>query len=102
MKQSTCPGGGPDSYRDGRRELRRVEMYFVYAIKSDERNYIYVGLTNDINRRLEEHNSGRNKTTKPYRPFKLIHKEELPDRKGARLREKYLKSGVGKEFLKSL
>ncbi len=44
-------------------------MYWVYAIKSLERQYIYVGLTNSLERRMEEHNQGYNKTTKPYKPF---------------------------------
>ncbi|WP_367389978.1 GIY-YIG nuclease family protein [Lewinella sp. LCG006] len=37
-------------------------MYFVYALKSHDRNYIYVGLTNNIDRRINEHNAGYNKT----------------------------------------
>ena len=77
-------------------------MYYVYAIKSYDRNYIYVGLTNDLHRRIKEHQKGYNKTTKAYRPFNLIYNEELNTREEARRREKYLKSGVGKEFLKSL
>ncbi|HVV39303.1 MAG TPA: GIY-YIG nuclease family protein [Candidatus Paceibacterota bacterium] len=76
-------------------------MYYVYAIKSSLRNYLYVGLTADIERRLSEHNKGRNKTTRPYRPFTLVYSEALSDRRSARSREKYLKSGVGKEFLKN-
>ena len=77
-------------------------MYYVYAINSQTRNYIYVGLTNNIVRRIEEHNNGSNKTTRPYRPFKLILTENYENRSEARLREKFLKSGVGKEFLKKL
>ena len=77
-------------------------MYFVYAIKSTIRNYIYIGITNDLSRRINQHNKGYNKTTKPYRPFKLIYKEKLSDRKEARIREKFLKSGIGREFLKKL
>jgi len=77
-------------------------MFYVYAIKSNIRNYIYVGLTNNIERRITEHNKGENKTTKPYKPFKLIYSEECETREKAREREKYLKSGIGKEFLKSL
>jgi len=75
--------------------------YHVYAIKSASRNYIYVGLTNNLARRIKEHNSGLNKTTKPYIPFLLIHSEIFETRNEARQREKYLKSGVGKEFLKT-
>jgi putative endonuclease len=76
--------------------------YYVYAIRSHSRNYIYVGLTDNLKRRLHQHNTGLNRTTKPYAPFNLIWSEAFPSRQEAREREKYLKSGVGKEFLKSL
>ena len=77
-------------------------MYYVYAIASLSRNYIYVGLTDNIDRRFVEHNTGKNKTTKPYLPFELIFTEEFETRKEARQKEKYLKSGIGKEKLKQL
>ena len=77
-------------------------MYYVYAIKSTERNYIYVGLTNNIDRRLHEHNSGYNKTTRPYAPYKVIYSESFETRKEARSKEKYLKGTTGKRFLRSL
>ncbi len=77
-------------------------MFYVYTISSEVKNYIYVGLTNNIERRLDEHNLGYNKTTKPYKPFKLILLEKYETRLEARAREKYLKSGIGKEFLKKL
>ena len=59
-------------------------------------------MTNDLERRIAEHNNGVNKSTKAYRPFKLIYSETFPDRISARAKEKYLKSGIGKEFLKML
>ncbi|NJN35387.1 MAG: GIY-YIG nuclease family protein [Saprospiraceae bacterium] len=62
---------------------------------------MYVGLTNNIPRRLSEHNEGKNKTTKPYAPFYLFYSEICSDRPTARLREIYLKSGAGKSYLKS-
>jgi putative endonuclease len=77
-------------------------MIIVYAIKSLSKNYIYVGMTNDSERRLIEHNNGENRSTKAYKPFVLIYCEEFPDRTTTRVKEKYLKSGIGKEFLKSL
>lgn len=77
-------------------------MFYVYAIKSINRNYIYVGLTNNIERRLQEHNNGENKSTKAYTPFFLFHSEVFATRNEARIREKKLKSGYGKEFLKQL
>jgi len=76
-------------------------MYTVYAIQSDNRNYIYVGLTNNLDRRLREHNRGYNKTTASYIPFLLLNDREFATRKEAREYEKYLKSGAGKEFLKN-
>jgi predicted GIY-YIG superfamily endonuclease len=46
-------------------------MWFVYIIKSLRYNFIYIGSTNDLQRRLEEHNSGISKSTFPYKPFEL-------------------------------
>jgi len=77
-------------------------MFTVYSIKSIDRNYIYVGLTNNIERRFNEHQKGQNKTTAPYRQFVLIYQENFPTRTEARKKEIYLKSGTGKEFLKQL
>ena len=86
--------------RQARRKLNA--MFFVYAISSEKRNYIYVGLTDNLERRISQHNSGKSKTTRPYAPFVLIHSEQFDTRMEARQREKYLKSGVGKEFLKKI
>ncbi|MGB3591737.1 MAG: GIY-YIG nuclease family protein [Nonlabens sp.] len=77
-------------------------MFTIYAIKSVHRNYIYVGLTADLTARLDRHNSGKNKTTAPYAPFILIYTEKTTTRTEARIREKYWKSGTGKEQLKKL
>lgn len=75
-------------------------MYSVYALRSLKRNYIYVGISNDIVRRVRQHNRGYNKTTRPYRPFKLIYTRNFESRIMARNHEKYMKSGAGKELLK--
>jgi len=82
--------------------IRSLRMFFVYAITSTKRKYLYVGLTADLKRRILEHNSGKNKTTRPYSPFELLYSESFPNRQSARKREKYLKSGAGKEFLKNI
>ena len=76
--------------------------YFVYAIASLERNYIYVGLTANVIQRVKTHQSKRNKTTKAYTPFCLIFTEKCQDRKQARIREKYWKAASEKRKLKVL
>ena len=75
---------------------------YVYAIKSKRDGRIYVGMAEDFERRLKEHNSGKTKSTKGFIPWELIFTERCVDRLNGRAREKYYKSGVGKEFLKSL
>jgi putative endonuclease len=77
-------------------------MFFVYALRSEKDGRIYVGFSSDLVKRLNEHNAGKTKSTKGFRPWILIYSEEIPTREMARKREKYLKSGAGKEFLKSL
>jgi len=79
-----------------------MDMIAVYAIKSLVDGRIYVGMTTDLTKRLKEHNMGKTRSTKGYRPWQLIYSESLTLRADARSREKYLKSGIGKEFLKSL
>ena len=75
-------------------------MFYVYAISSLNHNYIYVGMTQDLNNRIKRHNDGRERTTKFYKPYKLIFYEICKTRIQARQKEVYWKSGVGKEKLK--
>jgi putative endonuclease len=74
-------------------------MILVYVLQSEKDGRLYKGMTNDIKRRILEHNSGKHRSTKPYRPWKLIYSEEYETRAEARKREKYLKSGAGREYL---
>ena len=60
-------------------------------------------MTKDLDDRVERHNDGREKTTRAYRPFKLIFSESLDvERIEAKKKEKYWKSGVGKEKLRQI
>jgi len=77
-------------------------MITVYAILSEANGDIYVGMAKDADKRLKEHNAGKSKYTKGLKPWRTIYRELQPDWETARKREKYLKSGVGKEFLRSL
>jgi putative endonuclease len=76
-------------------------MITVYAIISEVNGEIYVGIAKDADIRLKDHNSGKNRYTKAY-VLGRIYKELQVDWQAGRMREKYLKSGIGKEFLKSL
>ena len=77
-------------------------FYWVYAIQSGQDGRIYVGFSKDVDVRLRQHNSGKTKSTKGFKPWKLIYSEKVEGRLETREREKYYKSGSGKEFLKSL
>ena len=76
--------------------------YFVYVIRSRIIKYRYVGISNNPKRRIDSHNKGYNRTTKPYIPFDTILIEGFSTREKAREREKYLKSGEGREYLNLL
>ena len=76
-------------------------MYYIYAIQSDKDGRIYVGFTSNLEKRLTEHNHGQTRSTKFYIPWKIIYFEICSTRKEARTREKYWKSGIGKEILKA-
>lgn len=73
---------------------------FVYVIRSQKDGRFYVGMTEDVERRLSEHNKGRTKSTKGFIPWKLFLFEAYSNRIEARKREKYLKSGFGKQWIK--
>ena len=77
-------------------------MYYVYAITSKRVKRIYVGITKDIKERVKEHNAGKTKSTKFYRPWVLFYSELVNSRALARQKEKQLKTGSGKEFLRRL
>ncbi len=76
-------------------------MYTVYILLSQARKYHYIGISSDFPAGLLRHNGGYEKTTKPYRPFIVLFTEEYRTRKEARAREKFLKSGRGREYIRS-
>jgi putative endonuclease len=66
-------------------------MYYTYLIKSKIRNWIYIGCTDDLRKRFQQHNSGRVKSTKHYIPFGLVYYEAYTTLALARKREYELK-----------
>ncbi|MFH1244374.1 MAG: GIY-YIG nuclease family protein [bacterium] len=76
-------------------------MYFVYILKNSE-NFLYKGITDNLERRISQHNHNQSAGTRGKGPWKLVYSEIRASRSLARIREKYLKSGAGREFLKSV
>ena len=77
-------------------------MHFVYVLYSKNFDRTYTGMTINVSKRIEQHNTKQNKSTKAYVPWIIILIEEYKTRPEAREREKYLKTGVGREFIKTL
>ena len=76
-------------------------MYYVYVIQSEKDNSFYTGFTSNIDRRLIEHNLGEQISTKAKIPFRLIYYEWCLAKEDAIAREKYLKSGMGKKYIRN-
>lgn len=73
---------------------------YVYVLRSETSGRLYTGCTSDLRKRLAEHNSGKSTYTKGRGPFELIYYEAYRNSKDAFAREKHLKSGPGKNYLK--
>ena len=77
-------------------------MYFVYVLKSVKNSRLYTGSTNNIKRRIEEHNALHKGYTKYNGPFELLYTEKVHTRSEAYKRELFLKTGKGRIFLKEI
>ena len=75
----------------GPRQRRWAVMYSTYIIKSERAERYYVGSTANFDDRPRHHNSGATRSTRPYRPWKLVHIETFPTKKEAWLRERQIK-----------
>lgn len=75
-------------------------MYYVYVIQSLKDEKLYIGYTNNLQRRFEEHNAGRNKVTKDRKPFRLLYYEACNQKGDAIKRENQFKTGFGRAYLK--
>lgn len=75
-------------------------MFYNYVIQSIKDKRLYIGYSDDLKRRLKEHNQGLIKATKLYLPWKLIYYEACLNKKDALRRERYLKTVQGQRLLK--
>lgn len=77
-------------------------MYYLYILLNEAKNRTYVGVADDVENRLLEHNAGRVRSSSPYRPYKVIHTEAFATLSKARQTEKFYKSTTGRRRLKAI
>ncbi|MDO8548153.1 MAG: GIY-YIG nuclease family protein, partial [bacterium] len=75
---------------------------WVYVLKSKSGSKSYVGQTDNLQRRLDEHNAGKSAFSKRFIPWQLVHTESFVTREEAVFRETFLKSKTGRIFLKQV
>ncbi len=75
-------------------------MIYVYILKSEISDRFYVGMSENVDKRLREHNSGKVKSTKAFKPWKAFFFESFNTRAEAREQEKFYKSGVGRKIIR--
>ena len=76
-------------------------MYYVYLLLSKKDGKFYTGSTDDLKRRMAEHGAGYVKSTANRKPLELIYYEACLNEEDTRRRERYLKSGAGKKYLRN-
>ena len=76
-------------------------MHYVYVLRSANDDGLYIGYSADLRRRMREHRDGVSFATSFRRPWRLIYYEAYLNQKDALGREKYLKSGAGRRFLRA-
>jgi putative endonuclease len=81
--------------------LVNKKKYFTYVLYSETKNRLYIGHTDNMTRRFEQHCKGKVASTKPYIPYKLIYYEKFDSRLDAVKKEKQLKTSKGRDFIKT-
>lgn len=76
-------------------------MYYVYVLLGLKDSKFYTGFTDNLKKRQKEHDNGLVFSTKGRRPLKLIYYEVCINKQDAKAREKYLKSGMGKRYIRN-
>lgn len=79
----------------------RSQHWYVYLLLSKKTGKWYIGSARNMQKRILSHNAGKNRSTKYGVPWKVIYCEIGLNQKDARAREKYLKSGQGRRYLKN-
>ena len=81
--------------------VRANTFYYVYVLRSLKNNQLYTGCTNNLRKRLTQHNSGEASYTRSRGPYELLYYEASLHKDDAFARERYLKTGMGKRYIKN-
>lgn len=77
-----------------------MKYFYTYVLRSQKDHQLYIGSTQDLIKRVRQHNQGQVESTKHRRPMELVYYEACLDEKLALGREKQLKTGFGRAYLK--
>ena len=76
-------------------------MHYVYVLLNEAKTRTYTGVAVDVEKRLEKHNAGWIRSSRAYRPYKIIHTEPFATLSEARQKEKFYKTTTGRRRLKT-
>jgi putative endonuclease len=79
-----------------------MNFFYVYVLHNSQKNFIYIGYSEELKSRIFDHNVGKVQSTKPYLPLELIHYEAYKSKADAKRRELYLKTNRGRTTLMTM
>lgn len=94
MRQQSLLAGSTESC------ILQPRMWYVYVLESQHDKRLYTGVTNDLNRRLQEHQNGHTQTTSRMQKIEIVYYEACINKLDAAAREKQLKTGFGRGYIK--
>ena len=80
----------------------KLIMYYVYILLNETKTRTYTGVAKDVSERLAEHNADKVKSSRPYRPYQIVHTESFSTLREARQKERFYKSTTGRRRLKDM
>ena len=83
-----------------KQKMGKTKFFYIYVLKSLKDGKLYIGKTEDLKKRVKEHNAGKVKATKNRRPLELIYYEAYSNKEKWNKQEMFYKTGVGRDSLK--
>ena len=77
-------------------------MYYTYILQSRLKKRTYTGVTDNPDKRLREHNSGKVISSRKYRPYEILHIDEFDNKRQARAKEAFYKTTTGRRRIKEI